>query len=124
VKCPRCNYPIRLKPRSPDSNALQHVWFEQVARESGEDSPAGIKRFCKLEFGCPILCAENEIFQRYFDRYIEPMPREDQLDAMNFLNVSSVMTSGQMSRYMKDIQYHYGQRGIVLESNREEPSEP
>ena len=119
MKCPRCGYNVHVQPRSLDANALQHVWFDQASRELGEDTAAAVKRFCKLEFGCPILCAENEKFRAFYDRVIDPLPYEAQLDAMNYLNVSSVMTSGQMSRYMKDIQNHYAGRSVILESTHD-----
>ena len=45
------------KPRTVDQNALSHVWYDQVARELGEDTELQVKAYCKLHFGVPILRA-------------------------------------------------------------------
>lgn len=102
------------KGRSIEQNAVMHGWFGQVARELREDDPRGVKRFCKLHFGVPILRAEDDDFRAAYDRVIRPLPYDDKLVAMDILPVTSVMTTIQLDTCMTDIQAHYAKRGVVL----------
>ncbi|WP_235872081.1 hypothetical protein [Pseudoxanthomonas winnipegensis] len=102
------------KGRSVEQNAVLHGWFGQVARELRQDDPRGVKRFCKLHFGVPILRAEDEDFRAAYDRVIKPMVYEDKLVAMDILPVTSVMTTLQLDRCMTDIQDHFRKQGVEL----------
>lgn len=102
------------KGRSVEQNAVMHGWFGQVARELREDDARGVKRFCKLHFGVPILRAEDEDFRAAYDRVIKPLDYEEKLVAMDILPVTSVMTTIQLDRCMTDIQDHYSGRGVSL----------
>lgn len=95
------------KGRSVEQNAVMHGWFAQVARELREDNARGVKRFCKLHFGVPILRAEDEDFRAAYDRVIKPLPYADKLVAMDILPVTSEMTTIQLEACMTDIQDHY-----------------
>ena len=100
------------KGRSLDQNAISHAWYEQVARELREDDPRGVKRYCKLHFGVPILRAEDAEFRESYDGSIlRTLSYEQKLVAMDLLPVTSIMTTAQLSKYMADVQEHY--RGRV-----------
>ena len=104
------------KGRSLDQNAISHAWYAQVARELREDDERGVKRYCKLHFGVPLLRAEDEEFREAYDRVIRPrLSYEEKLEAMDILPVTSRMTTKQLSRYMEDVQAHYVARGVQLE---------
>lgn len=99
------------KPRSLNQNALAAVWYEQIARELGEDSPADVKAFCKLRYGVPILRAQDEDFRVRYDRAIKSsLSYEQKLDAMHLLPVTSLMTTDQLSTYLQDVQKGYAGR--------------
>lgn len=102
------------KGRTVEQNAVMHGWFGQVARERREYDPRGVKRFCKLHFGVPILRAEDEDFRAAYDRVIKPLDYEDKLVAMDILPVTSAMTTIQLDRCMTDIQDHYREQGVAL----------
>lgn len=119
MKCPRCGYNVHVQPRNLEQNALAAVWYAQISKETGEGSPMDVKQECKLRFGIPILRAESEEFRLKYDRLIKPLPYETKLELMEWFPVTSLMTVGQFSRYMGDVQHHYAQRGIVLESINE-----
>lgn len=102
------------KGRSVEQNAVLHGWFGQVARELREDDARGVKRFCKLHFGVPILRSEDEDFREAYDAVIKSMPYEKKLVAMDILPVTSVMTTKQLDQCMTDIQDHYAAKGVVL----------
>ncbi|MGN6314568.1 MAG: hypothetical protein ACTHMO_12525 [Rhodanobacteraceae bacterium] len=96
------------KGRSLDQNAISHAWYEQVARELREDDARGVKRFCKLHFGVPILRAEDDEFREAYDASIlRTLRYEQKLAAMDVIPVTSVMNTRQLSRYMEDVQAHY-----------------
>jgi hypothetical protein len=96
------------KGRSLDQNAISHAWYEQVARELREDDARGVKRYCKLHFGVPLLRAEDDEFREAYDGSIlRTLSYEQKLLAMDMLPVTSRMTTAQLSRYMEDVQAHY-----------------
>jgi hypothetical protein len=102
------------KDRSVEQNAVAHGWYAQVARELREDDPRGVKRFCKLHFGVPILRAEDEEFRAAYDAVVKPLAYEKKLIAMDMLPVTSQMTTRQTKQYMTDVQDHYRPLGVLL----------
>lgn len=104
------------KARSLDQNAISHAWYEQIARELREDDARGVKRFCKLHFGVPILRAENDEFRAAYDGSIlRTLSYEQKLVAMDMMPVTSLMKTIQITRYMEDMQAHYAKQGVFLE---------
>jgi hypothetical protein len=109
------------KGRSLDQNSISHAWYAQVAEELREDDPRGVKRFCKLHFGVPILRAEDEEFRAAYDLAIrKTLSYEQKLQAMDILPVTSQMTTKQLHQYMLDMQEHYDAKGVTLEFPPEE----
>lgn len=104
------------KPRTLDQNAISHAWYEQVSRELREDSAQGVKRFCKLHFGVPILRAEDAEFREFYDAGIRSaLSYEQKLRAMDFVPVTSLMTRAQLSAYCEAMRDHYRPHGVMLE---------
>lgn len=96
------------KNRSLTQNAISHAWYEQIARELREDDARGVKRYCKLRFGVPILRAEDDEFREAYDGSIlRTLTYEQKLMAMDVLPVTSRMNTRQLSAYMEDVQQHY-----------------
>lgn len=101
--------------RSLDYNALSHCWYIQVANELREDDAAGVKAFCKLNFGVPILRAEDDDFREFYDSAMKnALSYEQKLKAMRFVPVTSLMTQDQFDRYAHEVQDHYRGR-VALE---------
>lgn len=99
------------KPRSLSQNSLAAVWYEQIARELGEDTPEGVKAECKLRFAVPILRAEEEDFRLMYDGAIKGvLSYEQKLAVMRFLPATSLMNTDQLSRYLQDVQKGYAGR--------------
>jgi hypothetical protein len=111
------------RARSLTQNAISHVWYEQVAQVIGDDDARGVKRFCKLHFGVPILRAEDADFREAYDAAIKGLTYEQKLIAMDILPVTSIMTTRQLSQYMGEVQEHYDKQGIKLEFPKDEQSE-
>src|SRR5690606_14508197 len=81
------------KSRTLDQNAIAHVWYSQVARELREDDESGVKAYCKLHFGVPILRGESDEFREKYDRLIKPMRYDEKLELMEWFPVTSLMTT-------------------------------
>ena len=107
------------KDRSIDQNSISHAWYEQISRELREETPLGIKNFCKLHYGVPILRAENEEFRQQYDTVLKPLSYDKKLLAMNFLPVTSLMNKAQLSQYLEAMQSAYANR-VKLEFPEQE----
>jgi hypothetical protein len=115
---PSREWRIRIdnKARSNDQNAISHSWYEQLAQEGQEYNALGYKNFCKLHFGVPILRAEDEDFRHFYDGAIKSgFTYEQKLEAMNYMPVTSLMNTKQMSQYLEAVQGHFAKQGIMLE---------
>lgn len=101
------------RDRSLEQNAIAWAWYAQIAAETGEGTPQDIHRLCKLQFGVPILRAENADFLELYDTAIKnSLSYEQKIKAMDFLPVTRVMTVKQMSGYLEAVQEHYAGRGV------------
>lgn len=98
------------KDRSLSQNAIGHCWYEQIARELREDDALGVKCYCKLTIGVPILRAEDEAFRSFYDGALKGLSYEQKLEAMKFVPVTSIMTKPQESRYLESVQAAYANR--------------
>ena len=107
------------KDRSLDQNSISHAWYEQISRELREETPLGVKNFCKQNYGVPILRAENEEFRQQYDTVLKPLSYDKKLLAMNFLPVTSLMTKDQLSQYLEAMQSAYANR-VKLEFPEQE----
>ncbi len=104
------------KDRSLEQNAISHKWYEIIASNLPEENMIGWKCFCKLHFGVPILRTEDDDFREAYDKAIKGLMYEQKLSVMNILPVTSLMTKGQLSRYLEAMQNHFTTRhGLVLE---------
>lgn len=98
------------KPRSLSQNALAAVWYEQVFRELGEQSPLDVKCFCKLHIGIPILRGQDEDFRNAYDLSVKKLPYEAKLKAMIYFPVTSLMSTRQLSSYLESMKSHFDGR--------------
>ncbi len=99
------------KARSLDQNNLSHIWYEQVAQELREDTPLGVKCFCKLNHGIPILRAEDEGFREKYDSLVKGrFSYEEKLELMAWFPVTSLMNKDQLSQYLTAMQKGYAGR--------------
>jgi hypothetical protein len=86
-----------------------------MAKACREDDAKGWKRYCKLHHGIPILRAEDEEFKYIYDNSIRKMSYEQKLMAMDFLPVTSLMNTEQLSKYLESVQADFIKRGLSLE---------
>jgi hypothetical protein len=99
------------KARSLDQNGISHVWYEQIARELREDTVLGVKCFCKLNYGVPILRAEDDGFREKYDSLVKGrFSYEEKLALMAWFPVTSLMSKDQLSQYLAAMQSGYADR--------------
>jgi len=102
------------KDRSLSQNALEHTWFNQIANELREQTALQVKAECKLNYGVPILRAENEEFRTFSNMALRHLTHEQRLEAINFIPISSIMTVDQLSQFLNAIQKGFEGR-VALE---------
>lgn len=98
------------KKRTLQQNSISHVWYSKIYKEEREYLPDGVKRLCKYHFGLPILRAEDEHMNDVCCRIIDPLSYEDRILAMEYLPVTSLMDTQQLSMYLEQMQQHYAGR--------------
>lgn len=103
--------------RSVDQNRLQRLWINEIAEQLGDQTPEEIRGLCKLQFGVPILRAENSRFCEMYDRYVKPRSYEEKLALMMEpldMPVTRIMTTDQKTRYLEAMSKHFLEQGVVL----------
>lgn len=100
------------KARSIPQNSISHEWYTQIANELREDTPLGVKCFCKLNYGIPILrAAEDGEFREKYDALIKDrFSYEEKLEMMTWFPVTSLMTKTQLSQYLEAMKAGYADR--------------
>lgn len=95
------------KKRSNDQNAIMHVWFNQISREEREYSPDEVKRIIKLRIALPILRGDDQRINELCVKFIDPLPYEDKVEAMEFFPVTSLMKTKQLNEVLESMHLHY-----------------
>ena len=115
-------YPITLqvykgakKHRSLLQNDLSHVWYRDIAKQSQHMTLDEVKRECKLTCGVPILRAENAEFNAMWTNVVKGHGYETRIEMMDYLPITSIMTTGQMADYLESVYHKYTQAGYHLE---------
>lgn len=104
----RCK--VDVDSRSLSQNAISHVWYNEVAKKEGEYTPGEVKNLCKYHIGLPILRGEDSKFSAICEQWIDPLPYEEKIAAMEFLPVTSRMNKKQKAIYLEGMQDNYAGR--------------
>ena len=99
--------------RTLDQNSLYHKWLSEIAVHQGE-TKEDIERQVKLSLGCKILCRDNPKFLDFCQMTLKRLNYATMLQSMDYINVSSVMTTKQMAEYMNEIERKYRMQGVPL----------
>ena len=99
--------------RSLPQNATVHLWFGQIAKETGQ-TQAEAKAECKFHFGKPILERDNLDWVAKWAPLYDPLPYAMQLRLFEALPVTSLFTTRQMAEFMDAVQKEYRAQGIML----------
>jgi len=109
---------VKGKRRSVDQNRMQRRLLNEIAEQTGQTAEE-VRAYSKLTIGIPILRAESELFAQKYDEHIRPLPYETKLAMMAEpfdFPVTRLMTTAQKTRYLDEIQRHFGAQGVVFSS--------
>lgn len=103
-------------PRTDNQNRLSQRWYSDIARQLGDRTHGNVRAECKLRFGVPILCDENEAFRVSYDRTMGHLTHEERAEAIEAfdLPVTRLMLVKQMTAFMDDMSRFWTQQGIHL----------
>lgn len=102
--------------RSEAQNRTCWMWYGEAARQGllepqwhpeRPPTPEDAHREAKLRCGVPILRRDSEPFRDVYDRLIKPLPIEEKVQAMDLINVTSIMSKDQASEYMDAVWDHF-----------------
>ena len=95
--------------RSDAQNRLSQRWYNDIATQLGDQDREEVRAECKLLFGVPILCAENEAFALSWDLTTRHLMHEHKLAAIRAFDmpVTRLMNTNQMGQYMKAVERQY-----------------
>lgn len=102
------------RDRTRDQNALQWLWASEAATQLGDRTADEMQREWKLCHGVPILREDSAEFRDVYDRLIKPLPYEKKIEAMRFIEVTSLMKVRQMVRYLDAVQRESLEAGLKL----------
>lgn len=114
-------FTIGVKPRRRklSSNALSHVWYTELSKQRCDLSAAEYKQLCKLDHGAPILVRDSQKFRNFWESFFVNLSRPEQLAAMKYISISSLLTPKQFNEYLNQIVMQYAPEGVVLTSLKE-----
>lgn len=105
------------KKRSPLQNRLNRLWAGEIAEQLEDETAEYYRGLMKLQFGVPLLRAENEAFNEAYTRHIEPLPYETRLALMQEpldWPVTRLMRTDQQKRYLDNVYRHFAEQGVIL----------
>lgn len=105
---------IPIRGRSLDQNALWAVFYTIIGKATGQTS-VEVKAECKLNYGVPILCEQDDGFKRMWRQLFEPLSYEMQLSAMRHIGVTREFSKMNGSIYTETLQREYSKQSIILE---------
>ena len=100
------------KLRSISQNALIHKVFGEIAKQSNESADQ-IKRECKFFQGCPILMADDPAFVAFVSN-LSHLTTEEKIASMDYVSVTSMMTTVQLTDFGEAVYRKYTSQGIRL----------
>lgn len=98
--------------RSNKQNRLSFLWYRTLGKATGHGEEYERRR-CKLSFGIPIMLEDID-FNAFYATAIMSLPYEQQLIAMDFVPVTSLMTMRQFAHYLDEMDRSSANQGIML----------
>jgi hypothetical protein len=98
------------KKRTDLQNDCSHKWYRDVEKKEEEYSASMIKCLCKFHFGLNILRGDDADYNSKCVKFIDPLPYEYKIEAMEFFPVTSFFNTKQFGDYLKAIRHNYAGR--------------
>lgn len=109
---------VKGKRRSVEQNRMQRRLLSEIAEQTDQTAEE-VRAYCKLTIGIPILRSESELFAQKYDAHIRSLPYETKLAMMAEpfdFPVTRLMSVAQKTRYLDEIQRHFGAQGVIFSS--------
>lgn len=104
---------IADESRSDKQNRLAFSWYQIMGAMTGHGKEYE-RAYCKWTYGIPILRRDDEEFNRFYSQALQRLTYEQQLKAMEYLPVTSLMGVRQFAEYLTTVDNEAGARGIRL----------
>jgi hypothetical protein len=103
-------------PRTDVQNALAFRWYQDIARQLGDETPGEVRAECKVRFAAPILCEDNDAFCASWVTLRRRFAHHEILKFVEAteLPMTRLMTVRQMTAYMDAVQREYSAQGVRL----------
>lgn len=102
--------------RSAQQNKLMWLWASEVEQQAQQETSDEIQRRWKRDHGLAILCESSEEYRSFCRLTLKRLSREQQIEAMRFVPVTSEMNVRQMVRFLDAVERECLEQGIVLTS--------
>lgn len=113
----RVTVELYRKRRSNRQNKLQRLWMKEAAEQMKDGSAEDYRAYCKLHFGTPILCADDDRFREAYEKVFNQLSYEQKIEAMRLpldFPVTRLMNTSQKAQYLNDVFDHLSNIGVVL----------
>ncbi len=104
------------KDRSAAQNALNWSWVTDYAQHTGSTKEEAHNSL-KLRFGCPILIRDSAVFATFYKNVLQPLPHDEQEDAMQFIEVTRLFTVAQMTEYLEELEQYFRVNEVKLRAH-------
>lgn len=99
-------------------NAQIHLWFGQIAKQTGDQAPLDVKNFCKDAFGLPLIlnsAKHADKMEFLLDKlsYYQHS-HESKMKLVQCLEVTSLLTIPESKIMMEEMIYYYNDKGINI----------
>ena len=107
----------KKKKRSLPANAIYYAWIPAISEYTGETIKA-TRNILKLDFGLPIIMADEVYGQRYAKKLNDfgffNRTRQQQIGDMSIMQISSLMSTKQHNQMRDNILHHYQTMGVNI----------
>ncbi len=103
------------KDRSLAQNRLSFMWYSELGKHSGNGKEYE-RNYCKFTYGCEIVIEyeEGNTFNAFYEKLINNYTYEECLEAMEFIQVSSLMKVKAFYDYLTQIERYATEHGWRL----------
>lgn len=99
--------------RNLEQNDMKERQVHEIAKQLYGGDEQATRLEIKLNVAAPILCREDQKFRAFFNAVVKPFDYPRQLKCMEWIPVTSIMTTKQMSETIEKTFDYYAQQGVT-----------
>lgn len=111
------------RDRSLEQNGLWAGMYKRSAETTGQGTPDEVRAYCKLHFGVPIMCRDDEGFAAGWQRYFSLLPYEEQMHLMgpnplfgpHGFPVTRLFSTRQGAEFTEALLDHFEPKGVYFD---------